>query len=298
MHEDELVITDAVARALVDEQFPRWRGLPLAPYPSTGTVNRLYRLGSTLAVRFPLLGTEPRAARTELEAEAQAARELQGRTPFATPEPVALGEPGQGFPMPWTVQSWVAGRSAFEEDPGQSVYFARDLATFVSAVRALDARGRVFDRAGRGGDLSRHDAWVATSTARGSHLFDAAHVTRLWSSLRILPRPHRDAMTHGDLTPGNVLVADQRLAGVIDVGGLGPTDPALDLVSAWHLLETKPRQTFRELLGSDDEEWRRGMAWALEQALGAAWYYETSNPSMSMMGQRTIGRILTADAGA
>jgi len=174
MHEDELVITDAVARALVDEQFPRWRGLPLAPYPSTGTVNRLYRLGSTLAVRFPLLGTEARAARTELEAEAQAARELQGRTPFATPEPVALGEPGQGFPMPWTVQSWVAGRSAFEEDPGHSVDFARDLATFVSAVRA----------------------------------------------------------------------------------------------------------------------------WALEQALGAARYYETSNPSMSMMGQRTVGRMLTADVGA
>ncbi len=40
-------------------------------------------------------------------------------------------------------------------------------------------------------------------------------------------------MTHGDLIPGNVLVADARLAGVIDVGGLGPADPALDPVAAW-----------------------------------------------------------------
>jgi len=40
-------------------------------------------------------------------------------------------------------------------------------------------------------------------------------------------------MTHGDLIPGNVLVADARLAGVIDVGGLGPADPALDPGAAW-----------------------------------------------------------------
>jgi hypothetical protein len=37
--------------------------------------------------------------RRRLEAEAAAARELHGRTRFATPEPVALGEPGPGYPM-------------------------------------------------------------------------------------------------------------------------------------------------------------------------------------------------------
>jgi Phosphotransferase enzyme family len=34
-------------------------------------------------------------------------------------------------------------------------------------------------------------------------------------------------MTHGDLIPGNVLVSNGRLSGIIDVGGLGPADPAL-----------------------------------------------------------------------
>lgn len=59
-------------------------------------------------------------------------------------------------------------------------------------------------------------------------------------------------MPHGDLIPGNVLVADGRLAGVLDVGGLGPADPTLDLVAAWRLLEAGPRGVLRAELGGDD----------------------------------------------
>ena len=99
-------------------------------------------------------------------------------------------------------------------------------------------------------------------------------------------------MTHGDLTPGNLLVSGGRLAGILDVGGLGPADPALDLVAAWHLLEAQPRRNFREALASDDLQWERGKAWAFEQAMGAVWYYVDSNPAMSRMGQRTLHRII------
>jgi aminoglycoside phosphotransferase (APT) family kinase protein len=99
-------------------------------------------------------------------------------------------------------------------------------------------------------------------------------------------------MAHGDLIPGNVLVRDGRLVGVIDVGGLGPADPALDLVGAWHLLEAGPRQVLRDDLNCDDLEWERGKAWAFEQAMGAVWYYVKSNPVMSLMGQHTLQRIM------
>jgi len=57
-------------------------------------------------------------------------------------------------------------------------------------------------------------------------------------------------------------------AGVIDVGGLGPADPALDLVGAWHLLEPGPRQALHDDLECDDLEWARGKAWAFQQAMG------------------------------
>jgi aminoglycoside phosphotransferase (APT) family kinase protein len=99
-------------------------------------------------------------------------------------------------------------------------------------------------------------------------------------------------MTHGDLIPGNVLVRDGHLAGVLDVGGLGPADPALDLVAAWHLLEAGPRQSLRDDLGCDDLEGERGKAWAFEQAMGAVWYYAETNPAMSRMGRTTLERIL------
>jgi aminoglycoside phosphotransferase (APT) family kinase protein len=99
-------------------------------------------------------------------------------------------------------------------------------------------------------------------------------------------------MNHGDLMPGNVLVADSRLVGVLDVGGLGVADRSLDLVSAWHLLEPGPRQVLRELLGCGEVEWERGRAWAFEQAIGLVWYYERSNPVMSRIGRVTLSRVL------
>ena len=102
-------------------------------------------------------------------------------------------------------------------------------------------------------------------------------------------------MTHGDLIPGNVLVSHGRLAGILDVGGLGPSDPAVDLVCAWHLLEPGPRHVLRDDLGCDDLEWERGKAWAFEQAMGAFWYYTHTNPAMSRMGQRTLERILAGE---
>jgi len=99
-------------------------------------------------------------------------------------------------------------------------------------------------------------------------------------------------MTHGDLIPGNVLVRGGHLAGVLDVGGLGPADPALDLVAAWHLLEAGPRQSLRGDLGCGDLEWERGKAWAFEQAMGVVWYYAETNPAISRMGRTTLERIL------
>jgi aminoglycoside phosphotransferase (APT) family kinase protein len=176
--------------------------------------------------------------------------------------------------------------------------FAHDLAEFIADVREIDTRGRPFRGTGRGGHLPDHDEWMRTCFTRSESVLDVAPLRRAWAELRELPRgPEPDVMTHGDLIPGNVLVAEGRLAGVIDVGGLGPADPALDLVGAWHLLEAGPREILRADLRCDDLEWARGMAWAFEQAMGVVWYYADSNPPMSTMGRRTLNRIMAARAG-
>jgi aminoglycoside phosphotransferase (APT) family kinase protein len=294
MHANQLAVTPETVRRLVDEQFPGWRSLSIRSVASQGTVNAIFRIGDELAARFPLERRDVESMRRRLESEAEAARELFGRTRFATPQPVALGEPGAGYPLPWSVQTWLPGVVATDDDPGESIRFARDLAEFIHGVRAIDTRGRRFRGEGRGGDLTAHDAWMETCFGRSERLLDVPGLRRMWAGLRELPRSAADVMTHGDLIPGNLLVSGGRLSGVLDVGGLGPADPALDLVAAWHLLEAGPRQVLRSELGCADLEWERGKAWAFEQALGAAWYYVDSNPAMSRMGQRTLHRLMAA----
>ena len=283
------------AEALVAEQFPAWAKLPIRAVASQGTVNALFRIGDRLAARFPLQPGDVDETLRWLKAEAEAARELAGRTRFPTPEHVALGEPGPGYPLPWSVQTWVPGSVATDADPGESVAFAHDLAEFIRDVRAIGTRGRTFGGSGRGGELTSQDEWMKTCFSRSEGWLDVSRLRRMWRVLRTAPRgTDGDVMTHGDLVPGNVLVADGRLAGVIDVGGLGPADPALGLVGAWHLLETGPREVLREDLGCDDREWQRGRAWAFAQAMGLVWYYVTSNPTMSFIGRRTLDRLLQA----
>jgi aminoglycoside phosphotransferase (APT) family kinase protein len=303
MHDGQLAMSAGMVRELVAGQFPAWRGLAVRAVESAGTVNAIFRIGDRLAARFPLVAADPGRVRAELEAEAAAGRELAGRTRFGTPEPVALGEPGAGYPLPWSVQTWLPGVTATEVDPGGSVPFARDLAEFITAVRAIDTGGRRFRGSGRGGVLADHDEWVETCLARSEGLLDVPRLRSLWAVMRALPRgPEPEVMSHQDLIPGNLLIAGRpadggaRLAGVLDVGGLGPADPALDLVAGWHLLASGPRQVFRDALASDELEWARGQAWAFEQAVGLVWYYKDTNPAMAELGRRTLGRILTANA--
>lgn len=291
MHAGQLHVEAEAVRQLVGEQFPHWAALPIRAVASHGTVNAIFRIGSGLVARFAVQPADVQATRQWLETEAAAARELAGATRFPTPEPVAIGEPGAGYPLPWSVNTWVPGTVAIEQDASGSDAYARDLAEFVQALRAMDTRGRIFRGTNRGGNLQSRDDWMRECIDRSDQLLDVAWLTRTWAALRTLPRTSPDAMTHGDLVPGNLLVADGKLAGVLDVGEFGPADPALDLVIAWHGLQTGPRQVFRETLGCDDLEWARGAAWAFEQALGVVWYYTHSNSTVSAMGRRSLSRI-------
>jgi aminoglycoside phosphotransferase (APT) family kinase protein len=296
MHAGQLAVPALTVRALIDEQFPQWRELPLLRLSTSGTVHEIFRLGTGLSARFRLQVDDAEAVWSQVRAEADAARELVGRTRFATPRPMAIGAPGRGYPMPWLVQTWLDGAAAIGADTGESILLARDLAELVSDVRSIETRGRRYKGHGRGGALADHDEWIQQCLAQSEGLLDTDVLRRIWEAMRELPRGDSpDMMNHGDLVPGNLLVHQGRLTGVLDVGGLTPADPALDLVSAWHLFEAQPRRVMRECLDTDAEEWERGKAWAFQQAMGAVWYYVDSNPAFSQMGRRTLERI-TADS--
>jgi aminoglycoside phosphotransferase (APT) family kinase protein len=272
MHAGQLTVSVQTVRELVHEQFPQWRDQPVAALATEGTVNAIFRIGKHLVARFPLEPGDVDAMRCWLAKEADAARELAGRTRFATPEPVAIGEPGGGYPLPWSVQTWLPGVAATEDSVSGSITFARDLGEFIDGVRGIDTRGRTFRGSGRGGDLQDHDTFVADRLDRSEPLLDVPPLRRMWAQMRSLPRRTADVMVHGDLVPGNVLVG------------------------AWHLFDAGPRQALREDLDCGDLDWERGRAWAFQQAIGLVWYYAETNPAMSRLGRSTLARLVADES--
>jgi aminoglycoside phosphotransferase (APT) family kinase protein len=294
MHENEIPLTVDQVRTIVGEQFPQWRGLAVTPVAGSGTVNRIFRLGDELSARFPLVVDDPDDVLEYLHLEAGAARELQGRTRFRTPVPVAIGRASTDYPGPWAVHTWLHGTPAADVDLSGSPALVSDVAEFVAGVRAIPLRGRSFAGHGRGGDLRSHDEWIEYCFEGSEDLLDVPRLRGLWAQMRELPRTDPDVMTHGDVLPSNLLVEDGVLVGVLDPGGLGPADPALDLMGAWSLFDEERRQLLRIRLGCSDLEWARGQAWAFQQAMGAAWYYVKSNPTMSRLGRRALDELLAS----
>lgn len=292
LHGDQIPIDADIARRMISEQFPQYRREPVRQLGGIGTDNAIFRIGSDAAARFPLRPTDPVDHAAALRDEAAAMAEFAEHCPVAAPRPIGLGRPGPLYPMPWTVQSWVDGEVATPDGLAASTAFALDIAGLIAALRAADTRGRRFDGRGRGGSLPDHDEWMAVCFGNSEGLLDVPRLRRMWARLRELPPSGPDVMSHRDLIPANLLVRGERLVGVLDNGGFGPADPALDLVAAWHLLDRERRDTVRARLGSSDVEWKRGAAWAFKQAMGLVWYYRTGNPAMSALGRSTLSRIL------
>lgn len=292
MHDAELAVDDALAQALIAQSFPELGAAHLNRVRTIGTVNTIVRVGDDLVARFPLLPARP----AESAAEAEASAAFAAACPVPAPIPRGVGGGSAAYPSAWTLQTWLPGVTAGTDAQSGSTSLAHDLAMLILALRAIDPGDLVFDGRGRGGDLADHDEWVAECTTRSAHLLDARRATVLWAALRVLPPVGPDAMSHRDLTPFNLLVDDHdgrtRLAGVLDGGGFGPADRALDLVCAWHLFDAPARQVLRESVGAGDVEWLRGAAWAFQQAIGLGWYYEESNPAMSALGLSTLRRLL------
>jgi len=294
MHDDEIAVTASTVRALIAEQFPRWAQRPVTCLSTGGTEHTVWRLGEDMTVRLPRRLTDPAVATSRMETEAKALTYLADHCPVPGPRAVAIGRPGAGFPLPWAVQTYVPGTPATEADVAGSTGLARDLAELVLSLHAVPIGERVFDGSGRGGNLPDHDVWVQTCLERSEGLLDVPRLRRLWTELRDLPREEKDTMNHRDLIPGNILVADGRLSGILDGGGAGPADPALDLIVGWHLLDDGPRQVFRDTVGAGDLTWQRSRAWAFEQSIGLVRYYERTNPVLSRTGRRTLERLLAS----
>lgn len=291
MHEGQVDIGPEQVAALIADQLPELAGEAVVPVHGAGTVNAIYRIGDCVAARFPLLRDDADRMRAQLEQELAAAAEFRRACCAPAPEPLHLGQPGHGYPLPWTAQTWLKGLPATPTLWENSFRLAQDQAELIDSLSRWDIGERRFRGSGRGGVLSDHDSWVDECIRRSDGLFDTSVMRTMWTAFRQLPREDPDVLCHTDLTPFNMLVADGRMIGLLDTGSSQPADPALDLVGAWHLLADAPREQLRRDLECSDLRWERGKAWAFQQAAGAYWYYVKTNPDMADMGRTTLNRL-------
>lgn len=292
MHRDQIHVDVDIARRLVNDNFPRLHGEPVRAVESSGTMNAIYRVGDHAAARFPVTADDVAVTEERLRKETAAMTEFSRCCPFPTPLPLGIGRPGWSYPLPWSMQTWVNGEVATPTGLAASEPFARDLASLLQSLRGADTRGRPFDGEGRGGVIGDQDDWMTTCFDHSGGLLDVPTLRSVWNDLRSLPPAQANVMCHKDLTPPNILVEGERIVGVLDTGGFGPADPALDLVSVWHLLDENGRGLVRRRLQIADDEWLRGAAWAFAQAMGLVWYYQHSNPAMSALGKNTLERLV------
>jgi aminoglycoside phosphotransferase (APT) family kinase protein len=291
MREGEIDIDAPLVGRLIAGRFPRWARLPVERIASSGTENAMFRLGTDKVVRLP---RHPGA----VEAVAHELRwlpRLGPRLPVATPEPLGRGEPGDGFPWPWSVYRWLDGRNPVAGAVEEPERIAKDLAAYVVALRGVDPAGGPVGY--RGVPLATRDTPTREAIAQLAGRVDTGAMTALWEEALRVPEyagPH--VWAHGDLMPGNVLVDGGRLTAVIDFGTVGVGDPAVDMIIAWNLLPAEVRGTFRNAVGAGDAEWARGRGWALSISLIQLPYYWETNPPLAENSRHVIREILAESA--
>ncbi|WP_369184386.1 aminoglycoside phosphotransferase family protein [Streptomyces sp. Y1] len=288
MHLDEPVIDAALVRRLISAQFPQWVGLPVTPAGPTGADNAMFRLGPELAVRLPRVEW----AAGDVRREHQWLPRLAPHLPLPVPVPLALGRPAAGYPWEWSVLHWIDGINPAAAVPAAPEDLARDLAGFVKALRAVDPAGA--PAGPRSVPLASRDGATRAAIAQLAGSIDTAAATALWDkALRLPEHAGPPVWMHGDLTPGNLLVATTgRLTAVLDFALMGVGDPTADLIVAWNLLPAAARPAFRAALAADDDAWARGRAWAFSIAAVSVPYYRHTDQARTSAARRVLREVL------
>ena len=229
---------------------------------ANGWDNATFRLGEELAVRLP---RRPEAVPLILHEQAYVPG-IARHCPVAVPVPVHAGQPTSDFPWPWSIVRWVPGTAAAD-------------------VGAVD----------RGVPLRDRDSVVMERLRNRGRYPQAAALGAVWAEARAVdPWDGPPVMLHGDLHPGNVLLADGgSLAGIIDFGDVGGGDPAVDLAVGWLMFDAGARHRFRAALGRavDADTWMRARGWAL--ILSTAMLSNSDdNPRMFAVGEFGISQVL------
>lgn len=291
MHPDETPMTTALATRLVDRSMPEWAGQPVRPLAATGTDNWMFRLGADKILRMP----RRFSAVTQLRREWDWLPHLKG-LPLGVPEPLALGEPDEGYPHPWMVLTWQPGETLLSRPPANALGSADALGGFVAALRDLPGDGGPIAGSAnhnRGVPLATLDAITRKSIGDLARHYSVATLMAIWDEALAAPVWNGAPLwLHGDLSPANIVGTAGRVSAVIDFGLMARGDPAVDLLPAWSVFDGAARTAFLDRADVDAATIRRGRGWALYTGVVALAYYGDGHPTLSRICRRTLDAVL------
>jgi len=310
----EVDVTPDLVRRLLRDQHPDLAELPVKAL-ANGWDNVVFRLGDDLAVRAP----RREAAVGILRNEQRWLPLLAPRLPLPVPEPVRTGEPGSGYPWPWSIVPFLPGVPAADTPPADLRVAAAAIGGFLGALHTRAAMDAPVNPV-RGVPLTQRSATFAENLHLVAAELDCAThsaIMRSWTAALAAPQwDSPPVWLHGDPHPANILVHEGRVSAVIDFGDITAGDPATDLSLAWMMLPTDCHDAFREayrragiasggalgdapdaVASADDPHdplWLRARGWALNFSL-VFLAHSADNPQLRAIGQRTLVAVL-ADA--
>lgn len=251
---------------MITDQFPQWASLPVRPVATSGWDNRTFHLGDKMSVRLP----------SAAHYAAQVGKEhawlprLAPHLPLPIPAPLAMGLPSQGYPYCWSVMRWLDGTCANETEVIDKHPIAVQLAAFLRALHAAPVPGGPLPGAHnfhRGGDLKIYQDDVTRCLNVLGTRIDTPKVKAIWDRAIATSWTAPPVWLHGDVAPGNFLIADNKLSAVIDFGGCGIGDPACDLTIAWTYFDGPARAAFIHHMNYDTNTWACAKGWGIWKAL-------------------------------
>jgi aminoglycoside phosphotransferase (APT) family kinase protein len=251
------VITPDLARSLIEEKWPALKPVSVSDVGS-GWDNSAYLINSSFVFRFP----RRMIAVPLIETEIALLPWLAPKVPLRIPVPIYAGSPSPSYPCPFAGYSSIPGRSltASRLSDMDRKALARPLARFLRMLHSIPAdeartKGAPGDTLRRLDIASRRGVTRARleAIAAAGIPCDRVRIEYLLDTLPVIERPADDALVHGDLHSGQVLINEQReIAGVIDWGDVHVGDPAVDLSGAQAMLPTGCHDDFLQEYGPVD----------------------------------------------
>lgn len=280
----EIGISEELVRALLHDQFTELADEQLR-LVGEGWDNATWKIGSDYAARIPRREIAVGPLLNEQRCLPQIAKWL----PASVPQIVHAGTPAASYPWPWSIVSWIEGRSAdlepLRSDQGEA------LAENLLALHRDDPIDAPYNPYRSVALAGRQEALLTRlEQLREFDTSERSTLEALWRRSIAAGECRDKRWIHGDLHPKNVLVRNGALAAIIDWGDVCAGDPATDLAAAWMFFDTTEGfASFLSCYDPSEAAIARAAGWA---ALFGAILSCSGEPSHVPIGSATLRRLI------